>query len=508
MRERVAIVGAGPAGSVTALVLARAGVPVDLIDRCAFPRPKACGDALTRSSIEQLHGLGLAGIADQAFRLGRSRFLGMLDEPADESQVTVDKGSAVHTLPRTSLDAQLVVAARDAGANLVQADVTGIDWRDGAAQPPTLHLRDADGGERVARYRCVVGADGSLSRIARAAGLHPGRTENSAFSLRQYLEIDGTWDPSIELFDDPSGDERLMPGFGWILPIDATRANVGVYECGKVGGRGIMDRLARFRSTVDRHLGAQGSVVDASKPMGGVIRYDYAPERAARAGLLLVGDAAGLSNATSGEGISYALASGKLAGETLIEDRDAARTAATYRDRTDGDFSHVMRRERASVADGRSVGTPPRPWPHGDWDVDPLEGQELPRVAVGDDLGSWTVVDDDFRLVGDLDLRGRPLLLVDMGADTDSCRAALASLAAQAQAIGSAGCAVVVGSGAPRATRRELREQLDGRFAMAGVRSASSPVAHLVDADGRVRHRFDATDPFLAEAVLDTVERS
>jgi geranylgeranyl reductase family protein len=507
MRERVAIVGAGPAGSVTALVLARQGVPVDLIDRCAFPRPKACGDALTRSSIEQLHGLGLADIADQAFRLGRSRYLGTVETPEVAAAAEVDKRSAVHTLPRTSLDAQLVAAACDAGADLVHADVTGIAWSDGPSAQPTVHLRDVDGGDRAARYRCVVGADGSLSRIARAAGLHPGRTENSAFSLRQYLKVDGSWDPSIELFDDPSDDARRTPGFGWILPIDANRANVGVYECGKSGGRGIVARLERFRATVDRHLGAEVVVVDASKPIGGVIRYDFTPERAARAGLLLVGDAAGLSNATSGEGISYALASGQLAATALIEDRDAGRTAANFRDRTDGDFSHVMRRERALVADGRSVGTPPHPWPHGDWDLDSPEGQELPQATLGDELGTWAVVDDDFRLVSDRDLLGRPVLLVDLGPDTDSCRAPLAGLAAQAEAIGSAGCAVVIGSGAPRAVRTALREELDLRFTMAGVRSVASPLAHLVGADGLVIRRFDATDPFLAEALLDVVER-
>jgi len=126
---------------------------------------------------------------------------------------------------------------------------------------------------------------------------------------------------------------------------------------------------------------------------------------------------------------------------------------------------------------------------------------------VGDELGSWTVVDDDFRLVGDRDLLGRPVLLVDLGPDTGSCRATLAGLAAQAEAIGAAGCSVVIGSGAPRAARMALREELDLRFTMAGVCPVASPVAHLVGADGRVNRRFDATDPFLAEALLDVIER-
>ena len=89
---------AGNVGTILRLA-ACLGVPVDLIDRCAFPRPKACGDALTRSSIEQLHGLGLAVIADQAFRLGRSRFLGTVETPEAAAAAEVDKRSAVTPFP-------------------------------------------------------------------------------------------------------------------------------------------------------------------------------------------------------------------------------------------------------------------------------------------------------------------------------------------------------------------------------------------------------------------------
>src|SRR6185369_4284590 len=109
----VIIAGAGPAGSIAALLLARAGVRVFLIDREAFPRHKLCGDTLNPGAVARLRSLGLSGgPLDRAVRLNGMRVTG----PGASVVGRYGDGVAALALPRRDLDAWLLDQAVSAGA--------------------------------------------------------------------------------------------------------------------------------------------------------------------------------------------------------------------------------------------------------------------------------------------------------------------------------------------------------------------------------------------------------
>jgi menaquinone-9 beta-reductase len=169
----VVVVGAGPAGSATALLLARAGIDVLLVDRARFPRAKPCGDCLSLEATRVLDRLGvLPAVSDQApasllgWRIvspgGRSfdaRF------SAAGQGVTARPGALA--MRRRDLDACLFQAAVGAGARtLSPATVESFE----PGSPPRLRLR-GEAGETIELVpRFVVGADGLRSRVARCAG--------------------------------------------------------------------------------------------------------------------------------------------------------------------------------------------------------------------------------------------------------------------------------------------------------------------------------------------------
>ncbi len=170
--QEVIVVGAGPAGAIAALVLARAGVGVRVLDRARFPRFKLCGDSVNPGALAILRRLGLASAVDDAL-------------PVDGMIVTSESGTRVEgrygggqqgrMISRHRLDHALLSAARAAGACveegvLVQAPIVADGRVSGVMVART-------GGPCRLRAPIVIAADGASSRIARSLGLarHAGR---------------------------------------------------------------------------------------------------------------------------------------------------------------------------------------------------------------------------------------------------------------------------------------------------------------------------------------------
>jgi geranylgeranyl reductase family protein len=310
-RFDVAVIGAGPAGSVAALVLARAGARVALVDKAAFPRDKACGDLVGPRGVQVLDDLGVR--LPGAERVGDMRVVGPTGRsvrlPCRPGRTYPGHGVA---LPRLALDQALRAAALDAGSVARTARAGAPILEDGRVAG--FELSD---GTRL-HADVVIGADGATSRVASAAGLIDERRVLWGFALRSYLDASVDL-PTIVLWDEARW--RGFPGYGWVFPGPGTQANLGV-GVGVLGNRAAAGHAARS-------LGAFVGVLrrfslldhDARLPagrLGGWLKMGMVGTTPARDRVLLAGDAAGLVNPLQGEGISEALASGRAAAAAVL----------------------------------------------------------------------------------------------------------------------------------------------------------------------------------------------
>ena len=295
----LAVVGAGPAGAAAALAALHEspGLRVALLDRAGFPRDKACGDGIAPQALDLLAGVGVTGLLDDRVPVPRLT----LTRAGREVDRVLARPS--HVVPRRVFDARLVEAACAAGATLVRHRVRAVAV--GADR-----VRVDDGIDAAV----VVGADGARSVVRRGLGLPTGTT---AIALRGYAPVPAARRGSQVI---AFGAGAVQPAYAWSFDRGDGWANVGYGEVLRGGtGPARAQLLARLEDLLP---GATRDGVDW--------RGHHLPLSAARwphpAGrVLLVGDAAGLVNPISGEGIYYAVATGIAAG------RAAARALARGR---------------------------------------------------------------------------------------------------------------------------------------------------------------------------------
>ena len=305
----VLVVGAGPAGSVAAMVLARAGVRVALVDKARFPRDKACGDLVGPRGVQTLSELGVD-----------------LDGPRVGDMEVIGPSGRCVVLPATpglAYPGHAVIAARsrfDAYLHRLAVE-SGAEPFTGRAGEPLRSddgrlvgfVLDADKG-RALRLTAdlIVGADGALSRVAAVAGLVNEARVLWAFALRAYLPGSPPL-PRIH-FWEPSRMSGY-PGYGWVFPGEGGYANVGL----GLGARG--DRRAGARASRDLKAFMAAAGLDPSgvdRTLGGWIKMGMVGTDPAGDRTLLVGDAAGLVNSLQGEGIAQAMGSGRAAAEAFL----------------------------------------------------------------------------------------------------------------------------------------------------------------------------------------------
>ncbi|HEX4862983.1 MAG TPA: geranylgeranyl reductase family protein, partial [Acidimicrobiales bacterium] len=315
------VVGSGPAGSVAALVLARGGASVALVDKATFPRDKACGDLVGPRGVQTLTELG---IPLPGPRLGDMEVIGPSGRrvllPAEEGLTY--PGHAI-VARRARLDALLHGSAVDAGAVFFNGRA------DRACYSDTGELRgfEIGGSGRAGRITAdvVIGADGALSRVGAAAGLVDDHKVVWGFAVRGYLPA------AIDLpriyFWEPARWSGY-PGYGWVFPGEEGQANVGL----GVAARG--DRRAAARAVrdlpsfvADAGFGSAG----LGPTLGGWLKMGLVGTASASGRAILVGDAAGLVNSLQGEGIAQALDSGRMAAEAVLK-VGASAAAKVYRD--------------------------------------------------------------------------------------------------------------------------------------------------------------------------------
>ena len=325
MQADVAVVGAGPAGSVTAQRLAAAGVRVVLLEQATFPRDKPCGDGVAARGLDVLTRTGLDGWASH-FPAPEVLRLTSPDGQVLDVQPEVGDGYCYgRTIPRRLLDARLAQAAVEAGARLMEGTrVRGVDWT-GDSSPCVV----TDGLGVTAQL--VILADGSHASVTRRMGLV--REPPEMIAMRQYFDGDTGPANRLEIHFEPG----IIPGYTWLFPEGDGRANVGTgtftwrVRRGEVALREV---LARF---VASHPATEGRLARA-KPVGPVrghpLRTHLGGTRTHAERVLVVGDAAGLVNPLSGEGITVAMESGELAATHALAALEAgdfsARALASY----------------------------------------------------------------------------------------------------------------------------------------------------------------------------------
>ncbi|MDP9021200.1 MAG: NAD(P)/FAD-dependent oxidoreductase [Actinomycetota bacterium] len=310
----VVVVGAGPAGTAAALAAkqARPDATVLVVDKATFPRDKTCGDAIGPQAHGELRALD-ADVLKPDERVTRFRLCG--PGGAEASGVPSVTG---YVVPREQFDARLVETARDRGTELVTEQVSTV----------TCVGDDVVVNGRW-RARTVIAADGAHSTVRRVLSPQPrpapqlserrGRDRGVAVAVRAYA-------PAV-----PGRDELLIAwqaGGGlryvWSFPTCDGRLNVGA--CAPVGGftggrRELRKRVAEVLPDVD---------IDDRTLRGHLLPLSTSIAPLTTGPVLYAGDAARLINPLSGEGIFYAIASGRLAGEAAVTAPDPA---ATYRRR-------------------------------------------------------------------------------------------------------------------------------------------------------------------------------
>lgn len=314
VRGEVVVVGAGPAGAATALLLARAGRDVVLLDRSRFPRPKPCGDCLSAAATHILRRLGVLDevIAAAPAQLGGWR----IHAPAGHAFDGAFRGATALALPRQKLDGILANAAARAGARFLQGmHVTGVEIGDAA----TVSATDENGDSLRIDAPLVVGADGLRSVVARRLGLVARAPRLRKLSLTAHVRgvrglgsrgemhvIEGACVglAPVEAGPDPLANLTLVADsarFGATASGDAVAFFLQMLR-GFPALRGRLDGI-------DLQPHPDGRALLASGPFDWVMRETVLP------GAALVGDAAGYYDPFTGQGIFQALAGAELLAE-------------------------------------------------------------------------------------------------------------------------------------------------------------------------------------------------
>lgn len=297
--KQILVVGAGPAGSACAWRLSVEGIPCILADRSSFPRPKVCGGVLSHRAIRFLCETGMLSqleIEDLTVQIHSTM---TISSDFRELRTFTEGVPPVRLVNRTEFDGFLRRRAIEEGALPLNDNFMDISGN-------TALFKSG----RHISFRRIVGADGAASRVRRAM---------KGWSFRRPCPAFSAIVPLSETAIIPFNDRGLhvfffkdFTGYGWLFP----RKEDIVAGIGSFRGKGRTAERLMSQLMVHTGLGTSHLVSGALLPAG---RQTVFPGHGS---VLLAGDAAGLCDRVSGEGISHALESGFAAAEAIIENRE------------------------------------------------------------------------------------------------------------------------------------------------------------------------------------------
>jgi geranylgeranyl reductase family protein len=314
----VLIIGAGPGGCSAAFHMARSGFRTLVAEKAVFPREKICGDGIAPRAVHALYSMGLKESLEGRFQVIKGvRFFsthgGVTEALYPQRGNFPDHG---YIIPRIQLDQMLLSLIKGLGVEVWEGcEVLSILPPEKGKVPGVLARHQ--GGVVTIGARYIIGADGSSSRVGKDLGLMRQDPRYLGISVRCYMRgVKGLAD-FLQIFPE----DAIMPCCGWIFPVEEGFANVGV--------GGMLYALKKKRVNLKRLFsdfctntihGAKmlRDAKPASPLRGAQLRVGLEGSLPGKGNVLLVGDAASMTNPISGEGISYALESGRWAAEAVL----------------------------------------------------------------------------------------------------------------------------------------------------------------------------------------------
>lgn len=295
----VAVIGAGPSGSWVATLLARCGARVVIVDG-SHPREKPCGGGVTRRALD-LVGPAASTLAGASVHVCRARFVDSTSGRESVVPLIDDHGSALVVTSRLDFDQRLLTVARDAGAELVPARASQVE-RASHGYTITVTPRPA------VRARLLVGADGPTSLVRRRLAT-AFRRDQLSIATGYYAHGTTATDVVIELMSDP-------PGYVWSFPrVDHLAVGICAQaDAGTTSAELRAKAAAWMRST---GIGLEARWTPYAWPIPSLSASDLADETMAGDDWCLIGDAAGLVDPITREGIYFALRSAALAADAI-----------------------------------------------------------------------------------------------------------------------------------------------------------------------------------------------
>jgi len=373
----VVVIGAGPAGAASAMLLARQGFEVAVLDRHAFPRPKPCGDCLSPEAGRVLDRLGLldhvraespAALAGwRIFAPSGEAFTGTFARAANGDP----RAATAIALDRARLDAVLVSAAERAGARVLSGVTVASPILDPHGAVIGVAGRTSDGRPAEFRARLVIGADGLRSVLARRLGLlrRPPRLRKLSLTAHVTGLPPAATVPGLGPLGEmhlargaclgaapvhlPSGPGRTPQEVTWNLTLVVGERSARDVAANPLAFfRRTLDAFPAFRERARRirfldhrvggRYGPRSRTLLASGP------FDWPTRRVVADGAALVGDAAGYFDPFTGQGIYQALASTEILAQVAGAALRAGDTSATR-------LEPYARRHRALVAPARRL---------------------------------------------------------------------------------------------------------------------------------------------------------
>lgn len=299
------VIGAGPAGATAARRLSNAGASTLLLEKQSLPRYKACGGGVPARTLQLLDGLDISPVSEghvdtiDVSRFGRHQFRKRSSRPL------------AWMVMRDRFDQYLAELAADSGVTVRDSTPVQSIVENGES----YEIETPTG---IAATRHILAADGATGPTARWLGIDSAPTRSAAYEV----EVAAPRDALDHWHQAANVDVGYRPwGYGWVFPKDG-KLSVGVVNA---PGRG-----RSIRKSTDRYLTRLGlGDADVLKVQGHPIRYRRsASEPVARGRALLLGDAAGLADEFTAEGIAYAVHSANLAAEAVLTSDNPATTFA------------------------------------------------------------------------------------------------------------------------------------------------------------------------------------